>query len=51
MKKFGYITVDELGNTFYKPEASAFGKKIFDTIHETTNEFKEAYDIQYMINC
>lgn len=51
MKKFGYIKTDEFGNTFYTEEASAFGKKIFDTIHETSDEFKEAYDIPYMINC
>lgn len=29
MKKFGYTTMDEFGNTFYTSKASAFGEKIF----------------------
>ena len=49
MKTFGYITVDELGNTFYTEKAEAFGKKIFDTIHEVKAEFMKTVD--YQINC
>lgn len=32
MKTFGYTYQDELGNTYYKPEAYDFGRKIFKTI-------------------
>ena len=39
MKKFGYTYEDELGNTFYKPEAFAFGQKIFKTIHNVKDLF------------
>lgn len=49
MKTFGYITVDELGNTFYTEKAEAFGKKIFDTIHEVKAEFMKTVD--YQVNC
>ena len=41
MKTFKYITVDELGNTYYTAEAEQFGKKIFDTIHRVKAEFAE----------
>lgn len=49
MKAFGYIKVDEFGNTFYTEEASKFGKRIFDTIHAVKAEF--AADKDYAINC
>ena len=49
MKTFKYITVDELGNTYYTAEAEQFGKKIFDTIHRVKAEFAETVD--YQINC
>lgn len=48
MKTFGYITTDEFGNTFYKPEAYTFGEKIFKTIHSVQTEFGK--DKNYMIN-
>lgn len=48
IKKFGYTKTDELGNTYYTDEAFAFGKKIFDTIHEVNTEF--AKDKDYKIN-
>lgn len=48
IKKFGYTKTDELGNTYYTDEAFAFGKKIFDTIHEVNAEF--AKDKDYKIN-
>lgn len=48
MRSFGYTYQDELGNTYYKDEAYAFGKKIFDAIHKTKNEFLK--DKDYKIN-
>lgn len=48
MKSFGYIELDELGNTFYKPEAYKFGEKIFKVLHNTKDNF--ALDKDYMIN-
>ena len=49
MKSFGYTKEDEFGNTFYTPEADAFGKKIFEVIHNTKDQF--ALDKDYKINC
>ena len=49
MKSFGYIKQDEFGNTFYTKEADAFGKKIFEIIHRTKNEFTK--DKDYQMNC
>lgn len=48
MKTFGYTTMDNLGNTFYKEEANTFGKKIFDVIHEVRKEFSSKAG--YMVN-
>ena len=49
LKKFGYTRVDEFGNTYYTEKASAFGNKIFQTIHRVKDEF--AAKVGYMINC
>ena len=49
MKTFGYTKKDELGNTFYTPEAEEFGRKIFDVIHSTKAEF--IVDKDYQVNC
>jgi len=49
MKTFGYVVMDEFGNTFYTKEAEDFGKKIFDTIHSVKAEFMKHVD--YQINC
>lgn len=49
MKTFGYTRRDELGNTFYTPEAEEFGRKIFDVIHSTKAEF--IVDKDYQVNC
>jgi ribonucleoside-triphosphate reductase len=49
MKTFGYTKKDELGNTFYTPEAEEFGRKIFDVIHTTKAEFTA--DKDYQVNC
>ena len=48
MKTFGYVEVDELGNNYYTEKADAFGKRIFDVIHRTKDEF--ATDKNYKIN-
>ena len=48
MKSFGYTYQDEFGNTFYKPEAATFGKKIFDTMKNVKEVF--CIDKDYMVN-
>ena len=48
MKTFGYVEVDELGNNYYTEKADAFGKRIFDVIHRTKDDF--AADKNYKIN-
>ena len=50
MKKFGYTTSDEFGNTYYKDEAFKFGKKIFETIKEVADDFIKEYNCDYQIN-
>lgn len=50
MKKFGYTTMDELGNTFYTSKASAFGEKIFKTMREVADDFIKEYNCDYQIN-
>ena len=49
MKTFDYIKVDEFGNTFYTADADRFGKKIFEVIHRTKDQFM--LDKNYKINC
>lgn len=48
MKSFGYVEMDEFGNTFYTDDAFRFGKKIFEVIHNTKSQF--GLDKDYMIN-
>ena len=48
MKSFGYTEVDEFGNTFYTAQADSFGKKIFEVIHRTKDQFMLECD--YKIN-
>lgn len=50
MKKFGYTKVDEFGNTYYTDKASAFGKKIFEAMRKTADNFIKEYDCDYQIN-
>ena len=50
MKKFGYTDMDKLGNTFYTEKASQFGKKIFDTIRFTADEFLKNENSNYQIS-
>lgn len=49
MKSFGYTREDEFGNVYYTAAADAFGKKIFEVIHRTKDQF--ALDKDYKINC
>lgn len=50
MKKFGYITQDKFGNTFYTEKAKSFGKKIFETITEVADNFTKENNCSYKIN-
>ena len=50
MKKFGYISVDELGDTYYTEKASIFGNKIFKTMRTTADRFIKENNCDYMIN-
>lgn len=50
MKKFGYITTDEFGNTYYTDKASAFGEKIFKTMRNVADDFIKEYECDYQIN-
>lgn len=50
MKKFGYTRVDEFGDTYYTDKASSFGKKIFETMRKTADDFIKEYDCDYQIN-
>ena len=50
MKKFGYVRIDEFGNSFYTPEASSLGKKIFETMREVSDQFIEDVGADYHIN-
>ena len=48
MRRFGYVREDEFGNHYYTEEADRFGKKIFDVIHRTKDQFM--LDVDYKIN-
>ena len=50
MKKFGYINVDEFGNTFYTKEASEFGRKIFETMKKISDKFIKDNNCDYQIS-
>jgi ribonucleoside-triphosphate reductase len=50
MKKFGYIKVDEFGDTYYTEQASAFGNKIFKTMRQTADKFITENHCDYHIN-
>ena len=50
MKKFGYTKIDELGNTFYTDKAASFGKKIFEVMRKTADNFIEENKCDYKIN-
>lgn len=39
MKRFGYTEVDALGNVSYTDKAAEFGKKIFEAMRQTADQF------------
>ena len=39
IKTFGYVTVDEFGNTYYTNEAYSLGKRIFEVIKNCIDNF------------
>lgn len=48
IKTFGYIETDELGNTYYTDKAFELGRKIFEVIRETIDDF--VVDKDYKVN-
>lgn len=50
MKKFGYTTQDEFGNTYYTKDAYRFGQQIFNTMRATMDKFIKDYGVNYQIN-
>lgn len=48
IKTFGYVTVDEFGNTYYTNEAYSLGKRIFEVIRKCIDEF--VIDKPYKVN-
>ena len=50
MKRFGFTRTDEFGNVFYTEDASALGKKIFETMREVADQFIEEMGADYHIN-
>lgn len=50
LRVFNYTFKDEVGNTYYKPQAYIFGKKIFETIHETKEQWAKAANVDYKFN-
>ena len=51
LKKFGYVKFDDLGNAYYTKEGEVLGKKIFDIIHDESQNFIKEYECDYKINC
>ena len=51
MKKFGYTYTDQFDNTYYKPEAYTFGKRIFEEMRKAMDDFIAENNCDYQINC
>lgn len=49
LKTFGYVKLDELGNTYYTKEAEEFGRKIFNTIKTVKESFRIDKDYQISV--
>ncbi|MBQ5474210.1 MAG: hypothetical protein IIT65_05825 [Lachnospiraceae bacterium] len=49
VKTFGYIKLDEFGNTYYTDEAFALGRRIFDVIRNCINNFSLDKDYKFNI--
>jgi ribonucleoside-triphosphate reductase len=50
MKKFNYTYQDQFGNTYYTPEAYAFGRTIFSVMRDTMDQFIKETGADYSIN-
>lgn len=48
METYGYVDKDQFGNHSYSDEAYTFGKKIFEVVHNTIDNYK--LDKNYKIN-
>ena len=48
IKTFGYTRLDEFGNTYYTDEAYSLGRRIFEVIKNSINNF--ALDKDYKFN-
>ena len=51
LRKFGYVEFDDLGNASYTQKGEEFGRKIFEILHNTSEQFKSDYECDYFINC
>ena len=49
IKTFGYLTQDEFGNTFYTDEAFALGKRIFEVIRTSIDNFSLDKDYKFNV--
>lgn len=50
LKFFGYVDIDEFGNSSYTPDGFRFGKAIFELIKTVKQEFLNEHKLDYMIN-
>lgn len=48
---YDYIRHDEFGNIYYTKIAEDFVKRIFNTLHQSFEDFKKEYKCDYSINC
>lgn len=51
LKTYGFVEYDEFGNASYTKEGEEFARRIFEVIHNTSKEFIDFYNCDYMINC
>lgn len=49
IKTFGYIKIDEFGNTYYTDEAFSLGRRIFDVIRNCIDNFSLDKDYKFNI--
>ena len=49
IKTFGYLTQDEFGNTFYTDKAFALGKRIFEVIRTSIDNFSLDKDYKFNV--
>lgn len=50
LQEFGYIEIDEFGNSHYTESGMRFAAKILDSINIFKEDFKEKYNCDYFIN-